>query len=270
MDSAGRLLLRIEDIDSSRCRPEYEEAIKVDLQWLGISWDGPAVRQSERMDRYAAALGRLQDLDLLYPCSCTRREIEAALAAPQEGDILPSTSYPGTCRPEHGGSRHPDRPSCLRLHMERAFSVLGGTDTVETLAIEETDRKPGTKQKARLDPKRLLQEHGDVVLARKDVPASYHLAVIVDDAEQGVTSVTRGEDLRSMTPLHRLLQALLDLPAPAYIHHALIRDEHGRRLAKRDQSLTLRSLREAGVSPQQVTDALNRPAEAVAALRSFT
>lgn len=266
-ESGGRLLLRIEDIDVSRCRPEYEDAIKEDLRWLGIAWDPLVLRQSDRMDCYAQALRNLEDRGLLYPCCCTRGEIEAALSAPQDGDGRRAKAYPGTCRPERGGPRHPDRPICLRLHMERAIETLGGAEAMAKLGFEETGGDGSGPCWTALDPAGLLRLHGDTALARKDVPTSYHLAVVVDDAAQGVTRVTRGMDLISMTPLHRLLQALLGLPTPVYRHHALVRDIDGRRLAKRDRSLTLRSLRQNGVTPRQVAEALACPDKAVEALR---
>ncbi len=266
-ESGGRLLLRIEDIDVSRCRPEYEDAIKEDLRWLGVAWDPLVLRQSERMDRYAKALRRLEDSGLLYPCCCTRGEIEAALTAPQDGDGHPAKAYPGTCRPERGGPRHPDRPVCHRLHMERAIETLGGAEAVAKLGFDETAGDKDGHGWTALDPAGLLRLHGDAVLARKDVPTSYHLAVVVDDAAQGVTRVTRGMDLIAMTPLHRLLQALLGLPTPVYRHHALVRDIDGRRLAKRDRALTLRSLRQNGVTPRRVAEALACPDTAVEALR---
>lgn len=266
-ESGGRLLLRIEDIDASRCRPEYEDAIKEDLRWLGVFWGSWVLRQSDRMDCYAQALRHLQDLGLLYPCCCTRGEIEEALSAPQE-DGGPSLGlYPGTCRPERGGPRHPDRPVCHRLHMERAIKTLGGAEAIAKLGFEETGGDGSKPSWTALDSASLLRLHGDPVLARKDVPASYHLAVVVDDADQNVTRVTRGVDLLAMTPLHRLLQALLGLPTPVYHHHALVRDIDGRRLAKRDRSLTLRSLRQKGVTPQQVAEALLCPDRAVETLR---
>ena len=243
----GRFLLRIEDIDRTRCRPEFTDAIFADLAWLGLAWEQPARHQSEHMDDYAAALARLAAMGLIYPCFCTRadiaREIAGAGAAPhlaqQTGPDGPI--YPGICRglTEHEGSRRQaaGEPFALRLRMESAIKRAG--------PLTWTDREAGTVTAA-------PHLFGDVVLARKDTPTSYHLAVTVDDALQGVTLVTRGQDLFSATHVHRLLQALLDLPTPAYHHHRLLVSASGERLAKRDKAATLRSLREAGRTPAEV------------------
>ncbi len=243
----GRLLVRIEDIDRGRCRPEFAEAILEDLAWLGLVWEQPVRRQSEHMDDYAAALARLETRGLIYPCFCTRadiaREIAAAGAAPhlaqQTGPDGPV--YPGLCRrlstAEAQRRRDAGEPFALRLRMEAALAGAG--------PLTWTDREAGT---VTAEP----QLFGDVVLARKDTPTSYHLAVTVDDALAGVTLVTRGRDLFAATHVHRLLQALLDLPTPAYHHHRLLLGESGERLAKRDRAATLRSLREAGRTPAEV------------------
>lgn len=239
--AGGRFLLRIEDIDTGRSRPELEDAIYEDLAWLGIAWETPVRRQSEHFDEYAAALARLEARGLLYPCFCTRREIESALTAPHgpEGAI-----YPGTCRARSASERADlvasGRAFARRLDLAAALAAAGPLTFVES-EVETT-----------VDRRRLEHDLGDVVLARKDVPASYHLAVVHDDALQGVTDVIRGEDLAFATPLHRLLQALLDLPAPAYRHHRLITDVAGRRFAKRDAAVTLRSLRAEGVTPDAI------------------
>ena len=241
-DSGGRFLLRIEDIDPTRCRPEFTDAILADLSWLGLTWEQPVRRQSEHFEVYRAALARLEEMGLLYPCFCTRkdiaREIEGAGNAPHGPD---GPLYPGHCRSLSPAERA-DRLAAghafaLRLHMDDALGRAG--------ELRWHDRDKG-EQLARPDL------FGDVVLARKDTPTSYHLAVSVDDALQGVTLVTRGEDLFAATHVHRLLQALLDLPPPAYAHHRLLTDEQGRRFAKRDRSLTLRALRQAGRTPQEV------------------
>lgn len=239
----GRFLIRIEDIDSTRARPEYEEAIFEDLAWLGISWETPVRRQSDHFNDYRAALATLNSLGVLYPCFCTRREIQDEIAragnAPQGPDGL---LYPGTCR--------------LRSEMERAERLANGEAYALRLDVAKAvrmvsrvlvweDRRHG-RFNARPDV------FGDVVLARKDTPASYHLAVVVDDALQGITLVTRGEDLLEATHLHRLLQELLDLPVPEWQHHRLITDDNGRRLAKRDDARSLRSLRAAGWTPERV------------------
>jgi len=231
----GAFLLRIEDIDAGRSRPEHVDGILEDLLWLGFEWDGELVYQSERLPLYAEALARLKDLGLVYPCFCTRADIAASAAAPHgtEGPL-----YPGTCR----GLADPDlmRPHAWRLDMARAAALAGPLrwtdDEAEILAAPE--------------------RFGDVVLARKDAPASYHLAVTVDDAAQGVTHVVRGRDLFASTHVHRLLQALLGLPTPAYHHHALLTDAEGERLAKRRNAPTIADLREAGTDPAALVDAL--------------
>lgn len=239
----GTMLLRIEDIDLSRCRPEFEVAIYEDLAWLGLTWPEPVRRQSEHMADYRAALERLEAMELLYPCFCTRKDIAAEIAragaAPQgpEGPV-----YPGTCRRLSHGERDARRqagePFALRLDMTRALALVS-----HPLTFWE-----GSQGVIEAIPASL----GDVVLARKETPASYHLAVVVDDALQGVTLVTRGVDLLFATHLHRLLQALLDLPTPRYHHHPLLLDDAGQRLAKRRQSPALRDLRAAGLTPADI------------------
>jgi glutamyl-Q tRNA(Asp) synthetase len=247
--AGGRFLLRIEDIDTGRSRPELEDAIYEDLAWLGIQWETPVRRQSEHFDEYAVALASLEARGLLYPCFCTRREIESELTAPHgpEGAI-----YPGTCRARSASARAElvasGRPFARRLDLGTALAAAG------TLTFSESDVT------TTVDGKRLAMDIGDVVLARKDVPASYHLAVVHDDALQGVTVVIRGADLEFATPLHRLLQALLDLPTPAYRHHRLITDAAGRRFAKRDAAVTLRSLRASSVTPDAIRARLGLPA----------
>jgi glutamyl-Q tRNA(Asp) synthetase len=238
----GRFILRIEDIDAARCRPEYEAAIHEDLAWLGLDWERPVRRQSEHMADYAAALERLQGLGVLYPCFCTRQAIAAEIAAATNAPHGPDGAlYPGTCRgltAEERASRvSSGQPYALRLDAAAAARLTG------PLTWEEEGH--GT---VAVEPGKL----GDAVLARKDVAASYHLAVTVDDALQGVTLVTRGEDLFQATHLHRLLQALLGLAAPSYKHHILLTNADGRRLAKRDAALALRALRLAGRSPDEV------------------
>lgn len=238
----GRFILRIEDIDGTRCRPEFEAAILEDLAWLGLDWERPVRRQSEHMADYAAALDVLRAQYLLYPCFCTRREIRAEIeragAAPHGPD---GPLYPGTCRGLSTDERHArieqGVPYAWRLDMEQAMRRTGPL-TWHDRAKGAIDARP--------------QAFGDVVLARKETPASYHLAVTVDDALQGMTLVTRGEDLFDATHVQRLLQALLNLPVPEYRHHGLIVDDSGKRLAKRDKATTLRALREAGKSPAEV------------------
>jgi glutamyl-Q tRNA(Asp) synthetase len=247
-ESGGRFLLRIEDIDTGRARPEFEEAIFEDLAWLGLSWEEPVRRQSDHFDDYAQALERLQALDLLYPCFCTRAEIAAAIGDqpdwPRDPDGTPL--YPQTCRalaPDDVARRLASgQNAALRLRMNQAVAqaatILAWRDYGD--ADEPRD--------VRAEPMRW----GDVAIARKDVPASYHLAVVVDDALQGVTDVVRGADLLQATSVHRLLQALLDLPAPVYRHHALVLDAQGRKLSKSEGATSLRALRAQGASPDDV------------------
>ena len=242
--AGGRFLLRIEDIDPARCRPEFAAAILEDLAWLKIDWDGSVRVQSAHLPDYRAALNTLAARGLLYPCFCTRaaiaHEVAGAAAAPQGPDGAPL--YPGTCRAlspaERAGRIAAGAPYALRLDMARAVAKVGGP-----LQFHESD-----EGQVACRPERF----GDVVLGRKDTPASYHLCVTHDDAAQGVTLVTRGEDLRPATDLHRLLQALLGWPEPAYAHHRLVRDAAGRRLAKRNGDASLRALRAAGATPAQV------------------
>ncbi len=241
--AGGRFLLRLEDIDQSRCRPEFAAAILEDLAWLGLDWDGEVRVQSAHLAEYRAALDALAARGLLYPCFCTRaeiaREVAAAAAAPHTPDGAPL--YPGTCRmlPPAERARRVARgvPHASRLDMGAAL-VQAGT----RLTWEEEGEGIVV-----CDPARF----GDVVLARKDTPASYHLCVTHDDACQGVTLVSRGVDLREATSLHRLLQLLLGWPAPVYLHHALLTDKSGRRLAKRDRATTLRDLRAQGITPSR-------------------
>jgi len=227
-DRAGQFVLRIEDIDGTRSRPEFVDGIIEDLAWLGLRWDA-LVFQSARLATYDAALETLKTRGLVYPCFCTRAEIAASASAPQ-GDIGPA--YPGTCRglsAEAIAARTDAR--CWRLDMGKALA--------ETGALAWHDAEAG---RVVADP----MPQGDVVLARKDAPASYHLAVTVDDAAQGVTDVVRGRDLMRATDIHRLLQALLDLPTPAYHHHSLLTGADGERLAKRTGAPSLAAMRERG------------------------
>ena len=246
-EASGRFLLRIEDIDRARCRPEFTDAIFEDLGWLGLRWEEPVRRQSDHFADYRAALGRLEAMALLYPCFCTRTEIVAEIAAAGAAPHLADPHgaegppYPGTCRRLEAGPRAERLARgdnhALRLDVAKAAAIAG--------PLAWHDRARGD-QAARPE---LL---GDVVLARKDVPTSYHLAVTLDDHLQGITLVTRGEDLFVATHTHRLLQALLGLATPDYHHHKLLLGPDGRRFAKRDRSLTLRALREAGRTPAEV------------------
>jgi len=253
----GRFLLRIEDVDLARCRPEFEAAIFEDLAWLGMAWEEPVRRQSEHMADYAQGLDRLDRLGLLYPCFCTRAEVRAEIdnadAAPH-GPAGPHS--PGTCRAlgrqEQNRRIRAGKAHALRIDMDKACARAG--------RLTWTDRKAGEIE---ADPRGA----GDVVLARKDVPTSYHLAVTLDDHLQGVTLVTRGWDLFHATHVHRLLQALLGLKTPDYHHHPMITDPNGVRLAKRNRAVTLRSLRNAGKTPDDIR-AMVPLEETMAVLRS--
>ena len=238
----GSFLLRIEDIDPGRCRDEFVESIREDLRWLGLGWEEPVRRQSEHMDDYRRATAALERRDLVYPCFCTRSdirlEIERSGQAPHgpEGPI-----YPGLCRglpaAERAAALAAGRPCAMRLDVVRAAAAAG------PLAWRDLERGDVAARPERF---------GDVVLARKDVPTSYHLSVVVDDHLQGVTLVTRGADLAPLTDVHRLLQALLGYEPPEYRHHRLIAGPDGRRFAKRDRAMTIRSLRMSGHSPSDV------------------
>lgn len=251
----GRFLLRIEDIDRSRCRPHFEAAIFEDLRWLGLAWPEPVMRQSERRAAYDAALARLAAAGLIYPCRCRRADIRAALDAPQEGAVPEGPDgpvYPGTCR---GRAMHEaGTQDAIRLDMRRAVAALPalGTGDIgfeETGEVSEPPVRPGWH---RLDAADLVETVGDAVLARPGMGVAYHLAVVVDDAAQGITEVTRGADLFGATRIHRLLQALLGLPVPRWHHHRLIRDEAGRRLAKRDDARALARYRAEGATPAEI------------------
>jgi glutamyl-Q tRNA(Asp) synthetase len=257
--AGGRFLLRIEDIDQGRCRPEFEAAITEDLRWLGLDWEQPVMRQSDRFAAYGHALDKLRDRGLLYPCFCSRKEIQHEIARAGQAPHGPDGPlYPGTCR----GLGEDERQA--RIAAGRAYALR--LDVTAAMATAMTAVGPLTwiEHGRGLDGAAVPAEpqiHGDVVLARKDVPASYHLAVTLDDAEQGVTLVTRGEDLAPATHVHRLLQALLDLPAPFWHHHGLIADAAGRRLAKRDDAKAIRTLREQGLSAAEVRTLAGFPEE---------
>jgi glutamyl-Q tRNA(Asp) synthetase len=246
--SGDRFLLRIEDIDATRCRPEFEAAIFEDLKWLGLAWEEPVLRQSTRMETYAAALQSLQSRGLLYPCFCTRQEIAEEIARAAEAPHGPDGPlYPGTCRhlsaDERAERLASGKPYALRLDAAKAADLVG------QLEFEERGTGPhGETGCIAVAPRAF----GDVVLARKDMPTAYHLAVVVDDAFQGVTLVTRGHDLFAAAHIQRVLQVLLGLPALAYAHHRLILDAHGRKFSKRDHAVTLRALRESAVTPAQI------------------
>ena len=240
----GRFLLRIEDIDATRCRPEFEQGIYDDLAWLGLTWETPVRRQSDHMADYATALERLKAQGLIYPCFCTRAEIRAEIAragAAPHGSEGPL--YPGTCRRLDAAERveriASGTPYALRLDAEKASGIAG--------PLTWHDRERGT---IAADPR----THGDVVLARKETPTSYHLSVTLDDHLQGITLVTRGTDLFEATHVHRLLQALLGLATPDYHHHAMVAGPGGERLAKRAGAPTLQSLRDTGRTPAEVRE----------------
>jgi glutamyl-Q tRNA(Asp) synthetase len=235
-EAGGFFLLRLEDIDGGRCRPEFAAAALEDLAWLGFHWDGEVRVQSAHLAEYQLSLDRLDGLGLLYPCFCTRAEIAAAQAAPHGGE----EKYPGTCRGLSVAERQAlmrEKPYALRLDVAKAARQAGPLRFFEE-----------QKGWVEVDAARF----GDGVLARKDTPTSYHLCVVHDDALQGVTHVTRGEDLADVTHIHVLLQRLLGLPAPVYAHHKLLTDAGGKRLAKRDKAATLRAMRAAGETPANV------------------
>lgn len=239
----GQFLLRIEDIDPQRSKPQWEAQLLDDLRWLGLSWDAVPLRQSERRPVYGAALDQLWAAGLLYPCHCSRRDIELALGAPQEGaphaEGPDGPVYPGSCRCHPEGPRPDDQH--LRLNIAAAARETCFTETGPGLAGDI--RTPAPDYPAQI---------GDIVLARRDFGTSYHLSVALDDAAQGITHVTRGADLFEATRIHVLLQDLLDLPRPVYHHHALIRDAAGRRLAKRDDARALSKYRAEGASPADI------------------
>jgi glutamyl-Q tRNA(Asp) synthetase len=241
--AGGRFLLRIEDIDRTRCRPEFTTAILEDLTWLGLDWDGEVRIQSEHFPDYRAVLGQLSDRGLLYPCFCTRAAIQREIGESQSAPHAPDGSpvYPGLCRGLSGRERthriESGMPYALRLDMAKSLkqiSTLTFIEEAEGVRVAHPD------------------SFGDIVLARKDSPASYHLCVTHDDALQGITLVTRGEDLKAATDIHVLLQALMGWPTPTYAHHKLLTDPTGRRLAKRDRAATLRQMRADGLTPAQV------------------
>jgi len=234
-ESGGKFLLRIEDLDQTRARPEFVDGIYQDLRWLGLEWDEPVLVQSQRTDFYEEALQQLRDQGLAYACFCTRADIAQSLTAPH-GDA--ATSYPGTCRAlPDDPERRAATPHCWRLDSPKALAIAG------LPSWREADGGAYSATQADI---------GDAILARKDAPASYHLSCVVDDAASGVAMVVRGADLRPSTPIQRLLQQLLGLPEPTYLHHPLVTHEDGRRLAKRDHAPTLAAMRESGVDGRQL------------------
>ena len=235
----GRFFLRIEDIDQSRSKPEFVAVILEDLRWLGLHWDGDIIIQSQRMDSYAEALVKLKALGLLYRCTCTRADIAVSASAPQ-GPM--GAIYPGTCR-NAGIQADVELAWSWRLNLAKAKAITG--------PLVWEDREAGCV-------KAIPDKLGDIILARKDAGTSYHLAVTVDDAEQGITHVVRGRDLFAATHVHRVLQALLGLPTPVYHHHPLVIATDGNRLAKRSATQTLAEMRDAGVDPQELIENMRR------------
>ena len=247
--AGGEFLLRMEDTDLDRCRPEWEALIVEDLTWLGLTWDGPIHRQSDKIAAYNARLEPLADRGLLYPCSCTRADIRAALSAPQEGVAF--AVYPGTCRHRPMTDRRPG--DALRLNLAAALDALP-----EAPVFTETG--PAHAGTHRVDRDTALSQIGDVVLSRKgeDIVA-YFLASAFDDADQGITHVIRGEDLFDFTPVQVILQRLFGLPTPLYHHHRLIRDDQGKRLAKRDDARAISKYRAEGTTPQDIRRMVGLP-----------
>lgn len=246
-EAGGKFLLRMEDLDTSRVRPAHVEAIYRDLAWLGLSWEAPVLFQSTRGEAYQAALDRLRQMGLVYACTCTRRDIAEATSAPHGID---GVVYPGTCR---GSEQDATAPCALRLDMARAIAVLGGATAIKALSLAETGAGPnGETGRQHVSPDLLISRAGDIVLSRRDGAVAYHLAVVIDDAHQDISHVTRGQDLFEMTMIHRVLQALLEIPPPVYHHHRLVTDAAGKRLAKRDDARAIATYRDAGHSPQEV------------------
>lgn len=245
----ARFIIRIEDTDQSRSRPEFEQSQLDDLRWLGLEWEKPVRRQSEHPDDYAKGMDRLYELGLVYPCFCTRKDISTATLAPHgpEGIV-----YPGTCRSLSKDIRETKQaegmPFAMRLDLGRALELAERMNGNRLAFTEEGAGPDGETGLLPVDPRPM----GDPVLARKDGVIAYHLAVVMDDAMQGITHVIRGQDLFFATPLHRVLQVLLDLPEPHYHHHRLILDEDGERMAKRRGSKTLGDLRSEGMTPDDI------------------
>ncbi len=241
--AGGQFLLRMEDTDLERSKPEWDAQIQDDLRWLGLDWDGPIHRQSEHIDSYNARLDHLIGTGLLYPCSCTRGDIRAALAAPQEGTGHPV--YPGTCRNRPMSSRKPG--DALRLNLPAALDYLAGHD------LSFTETGPAHPGQHTVDPAYALERIGDIILSRKgENIVAYFLASSFDDADQAITHVTRGQDLFDFTPIQVILQHLFGAPTPIYHHHKLIRDAAGKRLAKRDDARSIQTWRESGAGPDDI------------------
>lgn len=251
--NGGAFVLRIEDIDQSRARPEWEQQIFDDLHWLGLNWEQPVLRQSDNLHAYDEALRRLWDMGVIFPCQCTRRDIRDALSAPQEGVAGPhgpdGPIYPGTCRAACRTGPMPHGPA-LRLDMTRAVKIIGTKTGAQKLSFAEAN--PRLSSAAVIPLADLPDTIGDIVVARRDFGTSYHLSVVVDDAAQQISHVVRGEDLFEATQIHLVLQTLLSLPTPHYLHHELIRDDAGKRLAKRDDARALSKYRAEGRRPEDI------------------
>lgn len=250
-NAGGQFLLRIEDIDQTRARAEWETQIYDDLHWLGLGWPDPVMRQSDRTASYTATLADLWNTGAAFACSCTRRDVMAAVAAPQEGALIlagpDGLIYPGTCRTLPRPENVP-QDTALRLDMGKASG-----DPTTVYAFTETGGGPnGQTGLIEFTAQDAVDTIGDIVLARKDMGTSYHLSVVLDDAAQGVTHVVRGQDLFEATKIHVILQRLLGLPTPTYHHHRLIRDNAGKRLAKRDDARAIAKYREDGASPEDI------------------
>ena len=245
-NSGGTFILRMDDIDSARCKPEWEAMAIEDLHWLGLSWPEPILRQSRSNRKFKSGLDQLNAMGLLFPCACQRADIQAAASAPQEGVLTHGPDgriYPGTCR--HRDMSTMRDGDAIRLNMSKAVARIR-----QGIAFEETGPLyPGTHHINAAD---LVRDVGDVVLARRSGDIAYHLAVVIDDHGQDISHVVRGEDLFDATQIHVLLQVLLDLPQPLYHHHALIRDNQGKRLAKRDDARAIRAYREDGMTPADI------------------
>ncbi|RLJ41679.1 glutamyl-Q tRNA(Asp) synthetase [Litoreibacter meonggei] len=262
----GEFLLRIEDIDRSRARPEWEQQIYDDLEWLGLWWPEPVIRQSHRLGDYARALETSKLADYLYPCTCSRADIKSAISAPQEGvpQFGPDGQiYPGICRPSHEFSTkwNWDQHDTLRLNIA-AIEIAPHRNGPEAqlMSFKETGRSPkGETGDITFALEQIIREAGDIVLRRKDMGTSYHLSVVLDDAAQGISHVVRGQDLFEATKIHVLLQRLLGLPTPVYHHHKLIRDGAGKRLAKRDDARALFKYRAEGYTSDDIRRIVGLP-----------
>ncbi|WP_040817258.1 tRNA glutamyl-Q(34) synthetase GluQRS [Litoreibacter arenae] len=266
IERGGEFLLRIEDIDKTRARPEWEQQIYSDLDWLGLRWPEPVMRQSDRLDEYARAIETAELAEYLYPCTCSRADIREAISAPQEGvpQFGPDGQiYPGICRPSHGSStkRNWGQHDTLRLNIaaiETAPPRHGAE--AQLMTFKETGRGPkGETGDITFALEQIIREVGDIVLRRKDMGTSYHLSVVLDDAAQGITHVIRGQDLFEATKIHVLLQRLLGLPTPVYHHHKLIRDDAGKRLAKRDDARAISKYRDEGYTPDDIRRMVGLP-----------